>query len=36
MPGLRITGRRRMLRLVENVGQPPENEDARTNWPSAR
>ena len=35
MPGLRITGRRRMLRLVENVGQPPENEDARTNWPTS-
>lgn len=34
-PGLRITGRRRMSRLVENVGQPPENEDARTNWPTS-
>ena len=35
MPGLRITGRRRLLRLVENVGMPPENEDARTSWPTA-
>jgi hypothetical protein len=35
MPGLRITGRRRMMRLVENVGQAPENEDARTSWPTA-
>lgn len=34
-PGLRITGRRRMLRLVENVGQAPENEDARTEWPTS-
>ena len=35
MPGLRITGRRRMLRLVENVGRAPENADARTSWPTA-
>lgn len=35
LPGLRITGRRRLLRLVENVGMPPENEDARTSWPTA-
>ncbi|MDJ0393504.1 hypothetical protein QMK17_09180 [Rhodococcus sp. G-MC3] len=35
MPALRITGRRRLLRLVENVGPAPENEDARTSWPTA-
>lgn len=35
MPGLRITGRRRMLRLVENVGRAPENADACTSWPTA-
>lgn len=35
-PALRITGRRRLLRLTENVGEPPRNEDARTNWPHAR
>lgn len=35
MPGLRITGRRRMLRLVENVGPAPQNPDARTSWPTA-
>nr|WP_296764258.1 hypothetical protein [Rhodococcus sp. (in: high G+C Gram-positive bacteria)] len=34
-PALRITGRRRLLRLVENVGEAPENEDARTSWPTA-
>ncbi len=34
-PGLRITGRRRMLRLVENVGSAPENGDVRTGWPTA-
>lgn len=34
-PALRITGRRRLLRLVENVGDAPENEDARTSWPTA-
>lgn len=35
-PALRITGRRRLLRLSENVGEPPRNEDARTNWPHER
>ncbi len=34
-PGLRISGRRRMMRLVENVGPPPENADARASWPHA-
>ena len=34
-PGLRITGRRRLLRLTENVGEPPLNVDARTIWPHA-
>lgn len=34
-PGLRITGRRRLLRLTENVGEAPANVDARTNWPHA-
>jgi len=34
-PGLRITGRRRLLRLTENVGEAPQNVDARTNWPRA-
>ncbi|MGA9871787.1 MAG: hypothetical protein WBQ44_11685 [Rhodococcus sp. (in: high G+C Gram-positive bacteria)] len=34
-PGLRIAGRRRMLRLVENVGQAPESDDAQANWPTS-
>lgn len=34
-PGLRITGRRRLLRLTENVGDAPNDVDARTNWPYA-
>ncbi|SNS50354.1 hypothetical protein [Rhodococcoides kyotonense] len=33
MPGLRVTGRRRLSRLVENVGMPPRNEAARACWP---
>lgn len=34
-PALRVTGRRRLLRLTENVGEPPEDQDARTSWPYA-
>ncbi|MGE0216913.1 hypothetical protein [Mycolicibacterium sp.] len=32
-PALRISGRRRLLRLVENVGEPPENPEALSQWP---
>ncbi len=32
-PALRISGRRRLLRLVENVGEPPGDVDAFTQWP---
>ena len=32
-PALRIGGRRRLLRLVENVGEAPENGAARACWP---
>lgn len=32
-PALRISGRRRLLRLVENVGEPPDGEEARKQWP---
>jgi hypothetical protein len=32
-PALRISGRRRLLRLVENVGEPPGNADAFAVWP---
>lgn len=32
-PGLRISGRRRLMRLGENIGQPPDNPEARRNWP---
>ncbi len=32
-PALRISGRRRLLRLVENVGEPPEGLDALAAWP---
>lgn len=35
MPGLRVTGRRRLSRLVENVGMPPRNDTARASWPRA-
>ncbi|RRQ27951.1 hypothetical protein DK926_11305 [Rhodococcus sp. Eu-32] len=35
MPGLRVTGRRRLSRLVENVGMPPRNDAARAGWPRA-
>lgn len=32
-PALRISGRRRLLRLVENVGEPPGDTDAFAQWP---
>jgi hypothetical protein len=32
-PGLRISGRRRLSRLVENVGEPPTAVEAFTHWP---
>lgn len=32
-PALRISGRRRLLRLVENVGDPPGDTDAFHQWP---
>lgn len=32
-PALRISGRRRLLRLVENVGEPPEDVEALASWP---
>ncbi|MGB3352357.1 MAG: hypothetical protein WBB00_06245 [Mycobacterium sp.] len=32
-PALRISGRRRLSRLVENVGEPPEGADALSQWP---
>ena len=32
-PALRISGRRRLSRLVENVGEPPEGAEALLQWP---
>jgi hypothetical protein len=32
-PALRISGRRRLLRLVENVGEPPGDAEAFSMWP---
>ena len=32
-PALRISGRRRLSRLVENVGEPPGGADALSLWP---
>lgn len=32
-PALRISGRRRLSRLVENVGEPPQHTDALSQWP---
>ncbi|BBY06006.1 hypothetical protein [Mycobacterium noviomagense] len=32
-PALRITGRRRLSRLVENVGEPPDDPQALSHWP---
>lgn len=34
-PALRISGRRRLSRLVENVGEPPAGAEALANWPRA-
>jgi len=32
-PALRITGRRRLSRLVENVGESPDNKESLSQWP---
>ena len=32
-PGLRISGRKRLTRLVENIGAPPDADAARRIWP---
>lgn len=32
-PALRISGRRRLSRLVENVGEPPDGAEALSRWP---
>ncbi|MCV7080760.1 hypothetical protein [Mycolicibacterium insubricum] len=32
-PALRISGRRRLTRLVENVGEPPGDTEAFAHWP---
>jgi hypothetical protein len=32
-PALRISGRRRLSRLVENVGEPPRDVEAFSQWP---
>jgi hypothetical protein len=32
-PALRISGRRRLSRLVENVGEPPDDAEAFLQWP---
>lgn len=32
-PALRISGRRRLSRLVENVGEPPDDAEAVSRWP---
>lgn len=32
-PGLRISGRRRLTRLVESIGEAPRNGDADAAWP---
>lgn len=32
-PALRISGRRRLTRLRENVGEPPEGSEAAAYWP---
>jgi hypothetical protein len=32
-PALRISGRRRLSRLVENVGEPPDSPEALALWP---
>lgn len=33
-PALRISGRRRLSRLVESVGEPPDGAKALSQWPS--
>ncbi|EUA24720.1 hypothetical protein I552_3232 [Mycobacterium xenopi 3993] len=33
-PALRISGRRRLSRLVENVGEPPADPQALSQWPA--
>jgi hypothetical protein len=35
-PALRIGGRRRLSRLVENVGEPPTHPEALAQWPRVR
>ena len=32
-PALRVSGRRRLSRLVENVGEPPDDTEAFAQWP---
>lgn len=32
-PALRVSGRRRLSRLVENVGEPPDGAEALAQWP---
>lgn len=32
-PALRVAGRRRMSRLLENIGAPPDDIDALSSWP---
>jgi hypothetical protein len=32
-PGLRIVGHKRLMRLVENIGQAPDRQEAREAWP---
>ena len=32
-PALRISGRRRLSRLVENVGEPPDDAEVLSQWP---
>ena len=32
-PALRISGRRRLSRLVENIGEPPDDVEAIAAWP---
>lgn len=34
-PGLRVTGRKRLTRLVENIGAPPDDPGAWEVWPHA-
>lgn len=34
-PALRISGRKRLSRLLENVGEPPDSVEALSSWPGA-